>query len=451
MNTSTRIQSAQVQADKDLAEKQTTAARLSLGELSALPRDELRAMARGWIPAFSRMSKAELASAIFVRSNPLREALAIRAAEASQLEESLSKLVLPENSPANVHELADLVANLLVDFIDGTPGREHQESDFAALAVSIADHIKGLKLEPGSKASYRVKFFRLLGGFLSECQQSAFERGRANLAAACMAPIMNREMKAVYDRKNSITALNSQRKPSVEILGQPILDWAEKILSDPTAYGVTIEHLSFAIAAATGRRMVEIHHSGVFELIRDEAGDVDEEHLLFSGQAKLGGRQSHAPEAYEIPVLVPAPLIVDAVKVLREEGGLWDEPDGKQQKTAAVRMGRIAPALNNIWGVKPWEVERIRSGVNGENIVNTTEKSLTHASMRKLYAQVIVYHYAQDLNHAVRIIRKALGHTSDEPGDEKSYNSGSFNDYIDDFLLTDFNKFAPHDPAAVPA
>ena len=148
---------------------------------------------------------------------------------------------------------------------------------------------------------------------------------------------------------------------------------------------------------------------------------------------------------------MPAPLIVEAVKVLREEGGFWDEPDGKQQKTAAVRMGRIAPALNNIWGVKPWEVERIRSGVNGENIVNTTEKSLTHASMRKLYAQVIVYHYAQDLNHAVRIIRKALGHTSDEPGDEKSYNSGSFNDYIDDFLLTDFNKFAPQDPAAVPA
>jgi len=437
MNATMRDTQEFLDSAKLQAEKESTAARLSLSELGKLPKDNLRAMARGWIPAFSRMSKPELASAIFVRSNPLREALAFRAVEAKELDKHLNKLVLPEDAPANVHELADLVANLLVDFFNATPDREHHDSDFSALAVSIADHIKRLKLEPGSKSGYKVKFFKLLSGLLADCQETVQERARSILAERFLDSVVTREMKGVYEKMNSLISMNTQRKPSVEIKGQPILDWAEKILSNPTAHGISIEHLSFAIAAATGRRMIEIHHSGTFELIGD-----DEEHILFSGQAKLKSRQAYAPESYEIPVLVPTPLVMEAVRVLRDDGGFWDEPDGKQQKTAAVRMGRIAPSLNHLWGVKSWEVERIRSGLNGENVVKTSERYLTHSSMRKVYAQVIVYHYADNMNHAVQIIRKALGHTSDAPGDEQSISSVSFTDYIDDFLLTDFNKFA---------
>jgi len=436
MNTSMKNAQQVSEASKLQSEKVLSAAKKSRGELGGLPRDELRSLARGWIPGFSRMSKDVLTDAIFLGSNPLREALATKATKDEELDEHLKKLVLPDDAPDNVHELADLVANLLVDFFNATPDREYQDSDFAMLAASIPRHIKGLKLEPGSKAAYKVKFFRVLNGLLSECQETIEERARSILTEGYLDTVANRELKSIYDQKNSITSKNSQRKTATRIKGQPVIDWAEKILENPTAPGVSIGHLSFAIAVATGRRMVEIHHSGVFALIEG-----DEEHLIFSGQAKMKGREAHAPEFFEIPVLVPASLVVEAVRILRGRGGLWDEPDGSQQKTEAVRMGRLAPDLNKLWGVEPWEVERVRLGANGEDVVVKKSKHLTHASMRKVYVQMIVYHYAQDLNHAVMIIRKALGHTSDTPGDEGSYSSASFFDYIDEFVLTDFNTF----------
>ncbi|NES18157.1 MAG: hypothetical protein F6K41_04325 [Symploca sp. SIO3E6] len=92
--------------------------------------------------------------------------------------------------------------------------------------------------------------------------------------------------------------------------------------------------VSIAFALGTGRRMVEVHALGQFEV-------TGEYELHFSGQAKTRGADGAADE-YDIPTLFPASQLIAALEYLEKEGRRIDGDEQKRDRLATNRAFGMA-------------------------------------------------------------------------------------------------------------
>ncbi|NER25846.1 MAG: hypothetical protein F6J96_35165 [Symploca sp. SIO1C2] len=92
--------------------------------------------------------------------------------------------------------------------------------------------------------------------------------------------------------------------------------------------------VSIAFALGTGRRMVEIHALGEFEVI-------GEYQLHFSGQAKTRGADG-AKDEYDIPTLFPASQLMAALEYLEQEGRRIDGDEQRRDRLATNRAFGMA-------------------------------------------------------------------------------------------------------------
>ena len=92
--------------------------------------------------------------------------------------------------------------------------------------------------------------------------------------------------------------------------------------------------VSIAFALGTGRRMVEVHALGEFEV-------TGEYQLHFKGQAKTRGADGAADE-YDIPTLFPAKQLLAALEYLEREGRRIDGDEQKRDRLATNRAFGMA-------------------------------------------------------------------------------------------------------------
>lgn len=92
--------------------------------------------------------------------------------------------------------------------------------------------------------------------------------------------------------------------------------------------------VSIAFALGTGRRMVEVHALGEFEV-------TGEYQLHFSGQAKTRGADG-AKDEYGIPTLFPANQLIAALEYLEREGRRIDGDEQRRDRLATNRAFGMA-------------------------------------------------------------------------------------------------------------
>lgn len=142
-----------------------------------------------------------------------------------------------------------------------------------------------------------------------------------------------------YAMANKIADANLVRKSKdiVEYNVEPLFRWARYRLASPSPEDVM--DLTVAIAAVTGRRMVEVALEGRFDF-------VDDGHVRFSGQAKVRGKT----DAYTIPVLAPAKDVINAHKVVLKhfEGLTPTQLNGLHSKALNGQLRTRFPAMTNL-------------------------------------------------------------------------------------------------------
>ena len=92
--------------------------------------------------------------------------------------------------------------------------------------------------------------------------------------------------------------------------------------------------VSIAFALGTGRRMVEVHALGEFEV-------TGEYQLHFSGQAKTRGADG-ASDEYDIPTLFPTKQLLAALEYLEQKGRRIDGDEQKRDRLATNRAFGMA-------------------------------------------------------------------------------------------------------------
>jgi integrase len=101
------------------------------------------------------------------------------------------------------------------------------------------------------------------------------------------------------------------------------------------------------LLAVTGRRPVEIAKLGSFEFINNNS-------LLFKGQAKTRGKNSNSLDGYQIPTLCDAKLIISALHKLRELKDLSNNSEREINSLISNQLGKtIKKHFNGFLKVSP--------------------------------------------------------------------------------------------------
>lgn len=108
-------------------------------------------------------------------------------------------------------------------------------------------------------------------------------------------------------QKTSSEALHKKSSESFTIEASKLLRRVHLTLQNKKS---NVFDIACALSVVTGRRMVEIFHTGTFTAI---AGN--EYECMFDGQAKKQSLDSSS--AYKIPLLAPLPMILNALNILR--------------------------------------------------------------------------------------------------------------------------------------
>ena len=132
--------------------------------------------------------------------------------------------------------------------------------------------------------------------------------------------------------RKSVKGKNRDKAPiSIEQLVNDCRNTLDELRAGKEPHWTSV---SIAFALGTGRRMVEVHALGEFEV-------TGEYQLHFSGQAKTRGADG-AKEEYEIPTLFPASQLIAALEYLEQEGRRIDGDEQKRDRLATNRAFGMA-------------------------------------------------------------------------------------------------------------
>lgn len=176
------------------------------------------------------------------------------------------------------------------------------------------------------------------------------------------------------------------------------------------------EPLSLAVGllCVTGRRPYEIFCTGRFAPAPVPGGPTRAASrwtVMFAGQAKTKGRPGTRQDAYEIPVLAEARVVLAAFAALRAspEGQEWADLDNQGFSRLTTGVGTdlriplaeaVADAFGGLWPV---------------------EDRLTPRSLRPLYAEIAYRHFSPATVSKNSFFSAALGHTMKDLETSLSY------------------------------
>ena len=150
------------------------------------------------------------------------------------------------------------------------------------------------------------------------------------------------------------------------------------------------------LLAVTGRRTIEIAKLGNFEII-------DHDHLFFTGQAKILGKNS-AADGYQIPILCNSTLIIQSLKRLRT---IKDFTDKSERNVNAIISNSLGKA------VKKHFVGFIKTSPN-QRIDNLIDYPFFEAKMLRPIATHIAHSKHAPLSDLHHFAKHFLGHALDK-------------------------------------
>lgn len=238
-------------------------------------------------------------------------------------------------------------------------------------------------------------------------------------------------VKLVSDMTESVTVASKERADFRHANSQPIdptllLSKAESVLFDVAAgQKPRWNDASVALAIVTGRRQSEIHATATFTEITGETYAVK-----FEGQLKkrLTGKSNTlyavAPEyeAYTIPTLVPAALVVSGHAYLQSLGKYCA---GNQEHA----HNRFSKDLAK-YAVQKWFGECLPNVVNKLDESGKEVKARTYHRFREIYALIALSRQAASVGHmstsdSVKYIKSIIGH-GDVGGSFMAYDANFY-------------------------
>lgn len=169
---------------------------------------------------------------------------------------------------------------------------------------------------------------------------------------------------------------------------------------------IAVLAIAAALIAVTGRRAIEILLTGNFELVDAPDATLFSPELRrrwtlrFSGQAKTRGAESAQNAPYEIPVLAPPELIVDAFTQLRKRYNVKDLTSEQVGNRANGELGKYAKTRYK----------------------DAAGESLNPSQLRAAYATIAYELYAPDKQSWNSYTARILGHSADDLVTSFSYD-----------------------------
>lgn len=341
-----------IDAIQDKLEKLASYDEQSLHQAPMNGEGGLRTLAKGLINRYSQLKKPELIEAILEATKEIRERKAIeRLAEENRLEAerlaleekrlninvaTLTKPELREQIKVNRElnkdqietpiERAEGIYREIKSIAISSKNLEEAKTRVNRVLLKVVQYETQMYL-PDSRKSNKTKIKKHLRELL-EADDLLYQQAVSGL----LTQFCNEYDAAFSDEIKALNAdyrnrVGQQQADLTEFSPQKFFDYAAQVLSNPDHYGWV--EVSKALALATGRRAAEIHCSAQFEV-------TGEYKVRFSGQLKTKGRQD-VPESYEIPTLLPATQVVNALEHLESKGKRYSTADEADKKTSKQR------------------------------------------------------------------------------------------------------------------
>lgn len=375
-------------------------ATLTPEDLTAKTVTELRKLAPSLgIDGYSKMKKADLVSAIGTELDTLAT-IAEKETEKKDTAKQSLRRALVESSKTSVLtvtplDIAKTVYKRLSDILSDSSKLDDKKLTINGVAATIASQEKSRGHTFSYIKSRRTDIFKMLHNMA--LQDTPLRSEDMVLLVECfkkslLAYQRDESMNLNYEGKKQVAVKNNAKTP---IAISQIVDDAKATLQALEA-GLNPHwcDVSIAMILGSGRRMVEIHCLGNFEVI----GDYE---IAFSGQAKTRNCKG-ARTAFNIPTLFPAKLIKMGIDYLSDVGRRLPK-EVQKEDTKAVNK-KYNTALSRAMAKYP----------------DTNYKGL-----RAIYAECAWFKYAnQDTMEKHSFYSDILGHKNlDGLGDDtfKSY------------------------------
>lgn len=344
----------------------------------------LKHEAAGLIKGISKLKKAKLIDAILELTKPLKEkqlrdtAISMELMSEFDIDESFLNRAYVENLPPEY--TADVVAKKLLDL--------HEKGVITASTMAKTK-MKNLRVILDS--------VKLADSNSSEWCNETYKLVREQIK------VHDREVNRQYNEETKETYGDSDKGGLVFLDKDKIIDW----MNDTIDWAIEQDNLekgwhkvSFALALATGRRMVEIHGTTKFE-------KVDENHLKTIGLAKK--------ESDDVELV--SPCLINTDKWLAAYSKLPEKRRNQHSDIVNKVISRaISEAIASI-------IDEL--GFRNANPKNNKTKG-SYKDSRDFYAAYLIeerYHKKAGKREAV-YVKEALGHTSKRQGD--SYQKIAF-------------------------
>lgn len=255
---------------------------------------------------------------------------------------------------------------------------------------------------PSTQKLYTSKFRKAAKEALADAEQDA---DRRKTTEAKLMEIIRQDAAVVEDLNAAYRKKVATRHKNVSVVPEwkDLMQEFRLLLNHPNARMKAV-----AIMALTGRRSIEVLGDGEFSEVTEVQADGSRRtqrwSLAFSGQAKTrGAAGTRSGDIFAIPVLAPAPEILQALREMRlsAEGREWQEwAQGDERK-------KLNGSLNSYMN----KLLRERSEITSRW---PEDEELTLKQLRALYAEVAYLQFCPSHMTRNAFYAQVLGHAADD-------------------------------------
>lgn len=286
------------------------------------------------IPGCYRMKKAQLIQQSFQELENARAYLQTSEVEREQAKQALKQLKKNEDYQIPISEIATKTYNRLREIAQTQSNLTDMKEGINPIVASVA------------RAEMREYEFSTVKSRRNQIKDALYQMVLSEI------PLLKETMEVLvnyfysqllsFQKEDSIKLSKSYRKAvkgknrdkapiSIEQLVNDCRQTLQDLMEGKEPHWAKV---SIAFALGTGRRMVEVHALGEFEV-------TGEYQLHFSGQAKTRGADG-AKDEYGIPTLFPANQLIAALEYLEREGRRIDGDEQRRDRLATNRAFGMA-------------------------------------------------------------------------------------------------------------
>lgn len=400
-----------------LDERQAKLENIASYDLVALEQakvSELRELAKGLIPCYTRLKRGELFQELVdittslrnqkrleeeAKEAALREQLLQQKAAANKLNLALQRdpeiqemrqvqrqAIAPESPKDRANRVFERIGSILKTSGDLSVMRGRvNELVLQEIAIETSCYM------PTTRKSNKSEIKAQLQARLQEVVNSvSYEDYKLMVGIFCSSFDAALRLEGIAIGEEYRQSVASRNKALTPVKGMALLRKAEQVLKE-LLQGLSVrwQDVSIAIALVTGRRMVEVHSTGRFEVLDGQA-------LMFVGQAKARYDTTAKERPFEIPCLLPTDLVNAGINYL-----------------SAMRLDR--PEEVNLKVSKPLQRQLKTSW---DSIAGTT---VTYKDLRVIYAAIAAETRRPKSMSQTGYLATILGHGENDVSTANSY------------------------------